>query len=566
MPPAEQRTLPFQESLNALMAAIPGVVYQFRVFPNGDWAFLYLSPGIASLYEISPEDAYANPDALTHCIFPEDRPDHRASVEQACHTLTPWMHEHRISTPSGQMKWVRGQATPTLQPDGSVLWAGILMDITASKQTEEALRLSEARYRAIVEGQTELVCRFLPDGTLTYVNDAYCRYFGQSSDTILAANFMPLIPEEDRAFVAAQMTLCTVEHPSHVCEHRVIRGDGEVRWIQWTDQLILDAQGLPFELQSVGRDITERKQVEESLRFERDGHRNLLETVEAIIVSIDPLGRISLINRKGCQLLGYGADELIGKDWFETCLPSTIDRNQVRDVFQKTLARDLAGSEYFENAVLTRSGAERLIAWHNNTLRDRDGKVIGVLSAGEDITERKEQQRQLEHIAHYDPLTRLPNRVLLADRLHQEMAQTLRRGQHLGVAYLDLDGFKAINDQHGHATGDQMLIAVANRMKSALREGDILARLGGDEFVAVLIDLTDINDCVPLLNRLLAAAAEPVPVGDLVLQVSVSIGVAFYPQTDDVDGDQLLRQSDRAMYQAKQSGKNRFHRFAANSL
>ncbi|PQJ95663.1 hypothetical protein CXB77_16450 [Chromatium okenii] len=178
-----------------------------------------------------------------------------------------------------------------------------------------------------------------------------------------------------------------------------------------------------------------------------------------------------------------------------------------------------------------------------------------------DISMLKEYQHQLEHIAYYDLLTTLPNRVLLADRLVQDMAQTERHGQRLALAYLDLDGFKAINDTHGHNVGDQFLIAIAARMKQMLRQGDTLARIGGDEFVAVLVDLTMEKDCVPMLSRLLAAASQPVLLGDAVLQVSASIGVTFYPQAEIVDGDQLLRQADQAMYRVKLTGKNHYQFF-----
>lgn len=178
-----------------------------------------------------------------------------------------------------------------------------------------------------------------------------------------------------------------------------------------------------------------------------------------------------------------------------------------------------------------------------------------------DITTLKEYQSQLEHIAYYDPLTTLPNRVLLADRLLQDMAQTVRRGQRLALAYLDLDGFKVINDTHGHDIGDQFLIIVAARMKQTLRQGDTLARLGGDEFVAVIVDLTTEKDCVPMLARLLVAAALPVVIDAAMLQVSASIGVTFYPQAEIVDGDQLLRQADQAMYRVKLTGKNHYQFF-----
>jgi diguanylate cyclase (GGDEF)-like protein len=180
-----------------------------------------------------------------------------------------------------------------------------------------------------------------------------------------------------------------------------------------------------------------------------------------------------------------------------------------------------------------------------------------------DITAMMQHQSQLEHIAHFDALTSLPNRVLLADRLQQAKAQALRRNQQLAVVYLDLDGFKAINDRHGHDVGDRVLITLAQRMKQTLREGDSLARLGGDEFVAVLIDLEDQAASQPMLSRLLIACAQSVEVGDLSLHVSASLGVTFYPQAQDIDADQLLRQADQAMYQAKMAGKNRYHIFDA---
>ncbi len=139
----------------------------------------------------------------------------------------------------------------------------------------------------------------------------------------------------------------------------------------------------------------------------------------------------------------------------------------------------------------------------------------------------------------------------------------MRRGQTLALAYLDLDGFKLINDTHGHAVGDELLIALATRMKQALREGDTIARISGDEFVAMLVDLSDTAASVPLLHRLLAAVGEPVQVGGLSVQVSASLGVTFFPQEQDIEADQLLRQADQAMYQAKVAGKNRYHVFDA---
>ena len=190
-------------------------------------------------------------------------------------------------------------------------------------------------------------------------------------------------------------------------------------------------------------------------------------------------------------------------------------------------------------------------------------KLAAVRQESGDITAQKEQQKALEHVSQHDALTGLPNRMLMADRLEQAIARTKRHGKHLAVVYIDLDGFKAINDNHGHSAGDDLLVTVSQRMKAALRESDTVARLGGDEFAVVLTDLATEHDYLPVMERLLAAAADPVMAQDKVLRVSASIGVTLYPQVDADNADQLMRQADQAMYQAKLAGKNRYHQYDA---
>jgi diguanylate cyclase (GGDEF)-like protein len=177
-----------------------------------------------------------------------------------------------------------------------------------------------------------------------------------------------------------------------------------------------------------------------------------------------------------------------------------------------------------------------------------------------DISLQKAHEQELEHIARYDVLTGLPNRAVLADRLQQEMAHCLRHHKLLAVVFVDLDGFKQVNDLHGHDVGDRLLIALSQRMKAALRDGDTLSRIGGDEFVAVLTGLEQPRDCEIVLTRLLKAAADPVLIHAADICVSASIGVTLFPH-DVSDAEQLVRHADHAMYQAKQAGKNRYHYF-----
>jgi len=162
-------------------------------------------------------------------------------------------------------------------------------------------------------------------------------------------------------------------------------------------------------------------------------------------------------------------------------------------------------------------------------------------------------------MARYDALTNLPNRLFLADRLSQAITHLQRREQWLGVVFIDLDGFKTINDTYGHDAGDNMLMAVSREMRQVLRDGDTLSRNGGDEFVAVLVDLSDTVDALLLLDRLLTAAAKPFQFGELSLKVTASIGISYYCHGEPKTADDLLREADMAMYQAKLAGKNRYH-------
>lgn len=263
------------------------------------------------------------------------------------------------------------------------------------------------------------------------------------------------------------------------------------------------------------------------------------------------------VNAAFTRITGYSAADTVGQS------ANLLNSDRHSSEFFSDMRRcvDTQGFWYGEIWIRRKNGEVFLALQTTSVVRDAIGAAQYQVSFLSDITERKEYEDQLEQIAHFDSLTNLPNRVLLADRMQQAMAQVRRRQLHLAVIYLDLDGFKSINDRYGHDMGDNVLIAMATRMRLALREGDTLARIGGDEFVAILIDLDSQDACMPLLERLRKAAATPVQLGDIAVEVSASLGVTFYPQDDDMYADQLLRQSDQAMYQAKVAGKNRYQIF-----
>lgn len=225
-------------------------------------------------------------------------------------------------------------------------------------------------------------------------------------------------------------------------------------------------------------------------------------------------GRWLRVNQKLCDIVGYTREELLARRYQDVTHPDDLQNN---DELERQLLTLAAPTYSIEKRYLHKNGTMVWVRPTVSLVRKSTGEPDYFISVIEDITALKEHQIQLEYIAHFDALTKLPNRLLLADRLQQGLSQVARRGLTLVAAYIDLDGFKAINDLHGHGVGDQVLIAIASRMKQALREGDTLARLGGDEFVAVLIDLEEVAASVPMLNRLLAAAAEVVRVDGLIL-------------------------------------------------
>jgi diguanylate cyclase (GGDEF)-like protein/PAS domain S-box-containing protein len=275
-------------------------------------------------------------------------------------------------------------------------------------------------------------------------------------------------------------------------------------------------------------------------------------TQEGILIT-DAERRIINLNRAFTRLTGYTLDDLRGQT------PAMLKSGNHDAAFYDAMWRSIEHTGEWRGEIWNYKKSGELYPGILNisAVKNGIGRTTHYVAVYADISDLKSTQQYLEKLANYDTLTGLPNRMLLADRLRQAIAHARRQEQLLAVCFLDLDGFKPVNDRHGHGIGDQLLVQVAGRLRQAVRADDTVARLGGDEFVLLLSDLSTVEECERALERIIADLGAPYAVGAHTLRISASIGVAIYP-FDDAEPDMLLRLADHAMYRAKQDGRSRY--------
>lgn len=417
------------------------------------------------------------------------------------------------------------------------------------------LHESELHFRQLANGGPALLWTSDVQGRPDYFNEPWLQFTGRTLEQEVGDGWQQALhPDEREACLAVCRAGLAQRQPFHA-EFRLRRADGVYRWFHMDSRPRHDSQGRFIGFIGQCYDVTERREAERRLSLAA----SVFTSAREGILITDPAGVIVEVNGAFCELSGFAPEDVVGRN------ARVLQSGRQGPEFYARMWAELLASGHWSGEVWNRrkNGEYYAESLTITAVCAPDGRVLHYVGLFTDITPQKEHQRQLERLAHYDPLTGLPNRVLLADRLEQAMARARRSGTRLVVALIDLDGFKAVNDQHGHQAGDELLVALAGRMRDALRQSDTIARVGGDEFVAVLTDLQRDHDCLPMVQRLLAAAAGPVPHGAQMLQVSGSIGFTFYPQDEPLPADQLLRQADQAMYQAKLAGRNRYQVFDA---
>ena len=491
-------------------------------------------------------------------IHPEDKEQVYVEVNSHFDHKTPFYeNEHRVLCKDGSYKWVLDRSKVVSWTDNcrAERMISTQMDITERKLSEIALEESEEHLRI-----SQLY------GNIGTWEANFITNKEIWSDTVTKSLGFPDIAEptwedyvetiypDDRDHVIEIINQHLYESKECDIEYRIVDTEGKIRWMRSVGKAEFDLNGKPLKLRGTVQDITDRKITEEKLRL---SSLVFSETKEGIVIT-DAKAAIIDINPAFCDITGYSYKEVIGKN------PKILSSGKQSPEFYIDMWQTVNEHGHWQGEIWNRKKDGTLYAelLTISSILDEEGNVLHYVGLFSDITKSKQQQETLTLMAHYDLLTQLPNRMLLADRYTQAIAHSNRNKTLLAVCFLDLDNFKPINDNYGHDVGDQLLIKVSERITANIRDEDTVSRQGGDEFALLLGGIESFAHCEQMLERIILALAQPYLIDKQSISISASIGVSLYPM-DDADLDTLLRYADQAMYQAKLAGRNRYHQFNA---
>ncbi len=440
--------------------------------------------------------------------------------------------------------------------DGDLIRRALTYAIERNR-AEEALRQSEARFRAIFEDTVIGISVVAADGSLLDANPALHAMLGYELGALREISVRDITHPEDRdgsLRPLAELLAGKTDH--YALEKRYRRRSGETMWARVNVSLVRGVGQQPLFAVALIEDITDRKAAEDRLRLAA----KVLENVSEGIIVTDRNHTIIQVNPAFTELTGYEPEEVIGRK------PSILSSGRHDASFYQDLRAALRDGGKWQGEIWNRKKDGELFAeWLTiSSVRNEADELTNFVAVFFDITLRKQTEERLSYQANHDPLTTLPNRTLFHDRLGRALARARRSGLRVAVLFLDLDRFKEVNDGCGHVVGDKLLQQVAERLAGCTREGDTVARLAGDEFTVILEDLADSRDAAAVCQKILRAMKEPFNVSDFRLNVTFSIGVSLYP-ADGNDIQALVKNADDAMYRAKKEGKNTY-RFYSEAL
>jgi diguanylate cyclase (GGDEF)-like protein/PAS domain S-box-containing protein len=438
---------------------------------------------------------------------------------------------------------------------------GIMRDVTERKQMEESLRLNEEKYRAMIETIQDGYFEVDLTGAFTFVNDVICRHMRYSREELLGLGNRQFQDRVNaRKAYEAFVNVYNTGIPVKAFEMEVIRKDGTKQISEVSISLIRDSRGQPVGFRGISRDICDRKEMEESLRQSEERYRSIIEQMEDGYFELDLAGNFTFVNDAECRNLGYSRRELIG-----------MNRRQYTDeknagalfaLFNEVYKTGIPVKSY-DLELVRKDGKKAFHAISASLIKGADGKPVGFRGIARDVSERKSQEEQIKYLATHDGLTELPNRLMFNQLLSHAVQGAKRYRKQFAVMFIDLDGFKVVNDTLGHDAGDRLLREIAVRFKHTLRAVDVAARLGGDEFVVMMEDIAAPEQAAVLAQRILEATGKPFGLASGECRVTASIGICVYPENGD-DEQTLMKNADAAMYRAKEEGKNNFQFYSTD--
>jgi diguanylate cyclase (GGDEF)-like protein/PAS domain S-box-containing protein len=548
--------------LSTLVGNLPGFVMRYNTMDPR--TITYVSDGVQEVLGLTAKQLIGQPISIFRQLMDQDDLSNLVSkiMEAARKSGTYEAEFHGIDA-RGIERWYWQQGEIVKDAAGNpVAIESFTMDITERKRANDALRESERFLSTLVGNLPGFVMRasISEDSRILYVTEAIRDAIGVSPDEVMGQPVGVLgdrMPEEERWRVSSVMMEAARGDGSFEVEFPIRHTDGSIRWL-WEQGQVIVENGQPVGLEAFIMDVTARKQAERALEASEQRFRDIYENANDAMVTFSFRGNFIDANRRMQELLGYTEEELL------RLTPADVTPAEHQERNSEFLKRVYRGdSAPFEVELIAKDGRRVPMEMTARIAVDEKGRARTVQMIGRDISERKQAEETIRRLAYHDSLTGLPNRALFEDRLQMAIAQAKRHGEELGVLFLDVDGFKLVNDTLGHTAGDKLLQSIASDISALVRDCDTVARVGGDEFTVLIPNIDQPEDVTDVAGRILECLRQPRTIAGQEFRATASIGITTFPHDGD-DGETLLRNADTAMYRAKDNGRNSFQLYTAS--
>lgn len=523
------------------------------IFWEGDpetLEFTFVSKEAETLLGYPVQDWLDSPEFWVERIHPADRdwvPDYciTASREGREHEF-----DYRMIAHDGRVVWLRDIVAVVADQSGRTRNVGVMIDITETKEAEQELARSEARFRELYEWTPVMLHTTDSEGRLTAVSGYWLKHLGYRREDVLGRHSTDFLTRESREQARLENIPRMIrEGEAHEVPYQFVKANGEIIDVILSAVAEYDDTGSFERGLAVIIDVTEQKRAESRLREAAAVFEN---TADGVFIT-DRDARIQDVNRAFTRITGYDHDEVLGAN-------PRLWKSEYHGLdFYHAMWRSVTDAGHWRGEIWNRrKDGSTYPAWLTiSQVLGEEGELSGYVAVFSDISHVKDAEARLDHLAHHDSLTDLPNRLLLNDRLSHAIARAPRSRDSVAVIFIDLDRFKHVNDSFGHPQGDSLLQQAAARLTACVRADDTVARIGGDEFTLLLEDVGGGNGCTVVARKVLETFAEPFVIAEHEVFVTPSLGIALYPESG-ADADTLLRNADAAMYQAKQQGGNTY--------